>query len=105
MKEPYGEGLASHTGLESCAHSCKAGREALTGVHAGGVLSREIFINQSADDVHRDGRQHRWMRNCEHPLDSARSKTPACLETSRARTGRPHQRPTRSSERAGWRRR
>jgi len=30
----------------------------------------------------------------EDPLDSARSETPACLETSRARTARPHQRPT-----------
>jgi hypothetical protein len=43
MKEPYGEGLASHTGSESCAHSRKAGREALTGAHAGGVLSRDML--------------------------------------------------------------
>jgi hypothetical protein len=50
MKEPYGEGLASHTGSESCAHSRKAGSEALTGAHAGGVLSRDMSKNQSADD-------------------------------------------------------
>ena len=32
MREPYGEGLASHTGSESCAwNSRKAAREALTG--------------------------------------------------------------------------
>jgi len=43
MKEPYGEGLASHTGSESCARSCKAVSEALTGAQAGGVLSREMF--------------------------------------------------------------
>ena len=62
MKEPYGEGLASHTGSESCAHSRKAGGEALTGAHAGGVLSRDMLKNQSADVVHDGGRQHRWMR-------------------------------------------
>jgi hypothetical protein len=36
MKEPYGEGLASHTGSESCAwNSRKAAREALTGAQVG----------------------------------------------------------------------
>ena len=104
MKEPYGEGLASHTGSESCAHSRKAGSEALTGAHAGGVLSRDMLKNQSADAVHDGGKQHRWMRDCEHSLDSARSETPACMETPRARTGRLRKRPTRSSERDGWRR-
>ena len=93
MKEPYGEGLASHTGSESCALSRKAGSEALTGAHAGGVLSRDMLINQSADVVHDGGRQHRWVRECEHSLDSARSETPACMETPRARTGRLCQRP------------
>ena len=104
MKEPYGEGLASHTGSESCAYSRKAGREALTGAHAGGVFSREIFKNQRADVVHDGGRQQRWMRNREQLLDAARSETPACRETPRARTGRPHQCPTRRCEWAGWRR-
>ena len=104
MKEPYGEGLASHTGSESCAHSRKAGSEALTGAHAGGVLSREIFKNQSADAVHDGGRQYEGMRNREHPLGPARSETPACMETPRARTGRLRQRPTRRCERDGWRR-
>ena len=40
MKELYGEGPASHTDPESCVVSRKAGHEALTGAHAGGVLSR-----------------------------------------------------------------
>ena len=44
MKEPYGEGLASYTGPESCVSGCKARNEALTGVRAGRVLSREIFL-------------------------------------------------------------
>jgi hypothetical protein len=105
MKEPYGEGLASHTDSESCAsNSRKAAREALTGAHAGRVLSREMFVNQSADAVSKGGRQHQWMRKCEHPLNSAGSKAPACREPSRARTGRPCQCPTRSSDRTGWRR-
>ena len=42
MKEPYGEGLASHTGPESCAGARKGTGEALTGVHTGQVLSSEI---------------------------------------------------------------
>jgi len=42
MKESYGEGLASHTGPESCAGARKGSGEALTGVRAGRVLSREI---------------------------------------------------------------
>ena len=52
MKEPYGEGLASHTGSESCAwYSRKATSEALTGAQAGRVWSREMYLNQSADAV------------------------------------------------------
>ena len=53
MKESRGKGIASHPDPESCVASRKAGREALTGAHAGGVLSREIFINQDADAVQR----------------------------------------------------
>ena len=45
MKEPYGEGLANHTGPESCAGTREGAGEALTGVHTGQVLSCEI--NQS----------------------------------------------------------
>jgi len=52
MQEPYGEGLASHTDPESCAASREAGREALTGAHVGGVLSREMTCNQDADAVY-----------------------------------------------------
>jgi hypothetical protein len=42
MKEPDDEGLANHIGPESCADIREDGGEALTGVHAGWVLSREI---------------------------------------------------------------
>ena len=104
MKEPYGEGLASHTGSESCAHSRKAGSEALTGAHAGGVFSRDMFKKQSADAVHDGGRQYQGCEIASILCDSARSETPACMETPRARSGRLYQRPTQRCERAGWRR-
>ena len=42
MQESHDEGLASHIGSESCAVVCKGHGEALTGVRAGWVLSREI---------------------------------------------------------------
>jgi len=41
MKVPCGEGVANHTGPESCANHRKGVREALTGESAGRVLSRE----------------------------------------------------------------
>jgi hypothetical protein len=56
MKEPCGEGLASHTDPESCVVSREAGHEALT--HAGGGLSREISGNQDADAVYSAGIVH-----------------------------------------------
>ena len=43
MKVSYGEGLASHTGSESCAADREASGEALTRVRAGWVSSHEIF--------------------------------------------------------------
>lgn len=45
MKESYGEGIANHTGPESCVGFPQGGGEALTGVRVGRVLSREILIN------------------------------------------------------------
>ena len=63
MKESYDEGVASHIGPESCAGARKGLGEALTGVRAGRVLSREIAIElQGADAVGRSGRQHRAHR-------------------------------------------
>jgi len=51
MREPYGEGLASHTGPESCAGRREAAGEALTGAHAGQVFSCEINYIRGADAV------------------------------------------------------
>ena len=53
MKEPHGEGLASHTGPESCAVVREGGGEALTGERAGRPLSRETVLFWGADAVAR----------------------------------------------------
>jgi hypothetical protein len=42
---PYGEGVAIHTGPESCGGGSNAMAEALTGVRIGQVLSREMLVN------------------------------------------------------------
>jgi len=41
MKESYSEGVADHTGPESCAGDREVAGETWTGVHAGRVLSPE----------------------------------------------------------------
>jgi hypothetical protein len=51
VKVHCGEGLANHTGPESCVAHREAGGEALTGEHAGQPLSREIVLIQDADVV------------------------------------------------------
>ena len=43
MKESYRKGLANHPDPESCVASREAAIEALTGAHAGRVLSCEII--------------------------------------------------------------
>ena len=84
MKESYGEGLATHTGPESCAVVRKDGGEALTGERAGRVLSREMSIVaaeqrpvRGADAVPISGRPHRGRRDRETLWDPARSETPS----------------------------
>jgi RNA-directed DNA polymerase len=44
MKESYDEGIASHIGPESCAFVREDKGEALIGVRAGRVWSREILL-------------------------------------------------------------
>ena len=82
MKESYGEGPASRPGLESCVDSRKAVREALTEVHVGQVLSREIYDPRrkpwplrGADAVEEGGRPHLLCRHRETRRDPARSET------------------------------
>jgi len=49
MKVSYGEGVAIHTGPESCTFVRKGEGEALTGERAGQVLSREIEPHRASD--------------------------------------------------------
>ncbi len=74
MKESYGEDLASHTDPESCTVAREGGREALTGVCAGELLSREIIRVQGADAVSVCGRLHSMPRQGERYGDPARSE-------------------------------
>ena len=44
MRVPYGNDLAIHAGLESCATHREARREVLTEVHIGQPLSHEMYL-------------------------------------------------------------
>ncbi len=79
MKEPYGEGVATHTGPESCAAGRETGGEALTGVRTGRALSRE---NPQSTGCRRRGARRKVTLGApkgssEAYLDPARSKTPS----------------------------
>jgi RNA-directed DNA polymerase len=75
MKESYTEGPASHGDPESCASARNDAGEALTGVHMGGVLSRENRCKQGADGVLLSGRQRACARKGESTSNPARSET------------------------------
>lgn len=78
MEVSYGEGVASHTGPESCAVAREGRGEALTGECAGRVSSRESFGQlRGADAVETGGRPHRARRYRETRTDPARSETPS----------------------------
>lgn len=81
MKVLYGEGLAPHTGSESCVAACKGCGEALTGERAGRVLSLENDVFRSADAIKTCRRQHPAHRYREMGLGSAWSKT-SCMHGS-----------------------
>ena len=87
MKESYGEGLATHTGPESCGASRKGGVEALTGVRAGRVFSRERHFLRGADAVRRSGRLQPAHRYREMRRDPARSET-LCMYGNTSRENR-----------------
>src|SRR6266403_5734146 len=82
MRVSYSEGVALHTGSESCTFVPECGGEALTGVRTGQVWSREIeppsrqrWPLPGADAVELSGRRNWKRRYCETLLDLARSKT------------------------------
>ena len=76
MKESYGEGLATHTGPESCGAAREGGVEALTRERMGRVFSRVRVLLRDADAVRRSGRQHPAHRYREVRRNPARSETP-----------------------------
>ena len=55
MQVHYGEGVANHTGPESCAVYREVCGEALTGVRTDQPLSRETFLIQDAEVVAKTG--------------------------------------------------
>src|SRR5271157_3304571 len=77
MKVSYGEGLANHTGSESCGVAREGGVEALAGEGAGRVFSRERTFLRDADAVGESGRPHRMRRHREAQSSPARSQTPS----------------------------
>ena len=87
MKESYGEGVAIRTGPESCAVGREPVGEALTGVRAGRVSSREKHAPwrqprelRGADAVEGGGRPYPRRRQREAPWDPARERSagPRC---------------------------
>jgi RNA-directed DNA polymerase len=82
MEVSYSEGLANHIGPESCVGVREGEDEALTGVRAGWVLSREIHappkggLLRGADVLEIGGRQYPRHREGEMLWNPARSKTP-----------------------------
>ena len=77
MKKSYGKGLATHIDPESCGAAREGGVEALTGVRAGRVFSRERTSLRDADAVRRGGRHHPARRYRETWRSPARSETPS----------------------------
>src|SRR5437016_13767632 len=82
MKVSYSEGVALHTGSESCTFVRKGGGEELRGERAGQVWIREIeppsrqrWPLRGADVVELSGRQDWRRRYRETLLDPARSET------------------------------
>jgi len=87
MKESYVEGLAAHSGPESCGDAREGVAEALTGVRAGRVLSRERTFLRGADAVEIGGRPNPTHRQREMRRDPARSETP-CMYGNTSRENR-----------------
>ena len=78
MKEPHIEGVANHNGPESCTYIGNGASEALTGVYAGEVLSREIMTLGCRRDSGL-GRQYGGARYRKCSIGPTRSETFACV--------------------------
>src|SRR5215472_15723018 len=104
MKESHRKGLANHPDPESCVANRKVAIEALTGAHAGRVLSCEIIATRVPTPCHvvEGNTEGCAIASARRALRSLRPQ--ACMETPRARTGRPRRCPLSNWRRAGWRR-
>ena len=96
MKVSYSEGLANHTGPESCGAAREGGVEALTGERAGRVFSRVRELLRDADAVGESGRPHRVHRYREVCQSPARSETP-CTYADTSHGNREIPRPPRAA--------
>jgi len=76
MQKSYECELATRIGPESCGAAREGGVEALTGVRAGRVFSRERQSLRDADAVGESGRPHPVHRHREVQRSPARSETP-----------------------------
>ena len=88
MKEPYGEGLATHTDPESCVVVREGAGEALTGAHMGWVLSRERPSSE-APTLWAYGEGNTGGRALASVRTASRGRRPhARMEPPRTETGR-----------------
>src|SRR5437764_4923668 len=104
MKESYRKGVANHPDPESCVASRKAAIEALTGAHAGWVLSCEIIATRVPTSFRMaEGNTGGCaIASIRGTLRSLRPQ--ACMETPRARTGSPRRCQSQKLRLAGWER-
>lgn len=89
MKEPDGEGLASHADSESCAAVREDGGEALTGAHTGRVLSREILLHSGVPTHCKNAEGHIRLLAIARGGETPRGLRPrARVDAPRTGTGR-----------------
>jgi hypothetical protein len=100
MKTLYIEGVAIHDDPESCAGACEGVGEALTGARAGRAIEPRNHGVWGADTVVKvEGNiAGRVIASGRGTLRGLRTR--ACTESSCARTGRSHVRP--SGVMSGW---
>src|SRR4051794_13726730 len=90
MKESHDEGLASHIGPESCVGDREVAGEALTGVHAGRVLSCETLSGTPTPLSEAEG-NIAGIDQGEMPVSPAQSQTPKIVyKDRRMRENSPH---------------
>jgi hypothetical protein len=94
MKESYREGVANHPGPEPCEGDRKVALEALDrGIRRQDIELRNRWFRVPTSSDQAEGNTEADAQASPH--STRRSRRPqACGETPRARTGRPHDRPS-----------